>query len=184
MDAATLQCVQDLVDSCVQQETAASKVAAGGEKAVAAILHELPRPQAMSINLSITAQGLRDAVAQTRRKAPGPDGWAPTALLSCRAMATWTCAAQGSTGMAPWPHVPAVEGYNGKSRPITVLPLIWKPGAKLLNKALGKMEPLLAPGLRLRRVTVHLEGRGSSTRAARACKPLPRRESAGPRRVL
>ena len=43
--------------------------------------HGDARPCAVETDLSGTAQGLRAAVAQMRRKAPGPDGWAACTML-------------------------------------------------------------------------------------------------------
>ena len=76
-----------------------------------------------------------------KNKAPGPDGWTVTALLHLPAewwrlaAALWSRGLQLGRAPAMW-----VRGRScllwkasGASRPITVLPVIWRAGAKVLN---------------------------------------------------
>ena len=116
-----------------------------GVPGIAPFLAHIPQPGPCQIDFTFTADALRRAAARIKGKSPGPDAWTSEALtrlppawwqfaadLWNRAMAlrrtpdAWT---RGKTCLL-WKD-------DRKTRPITVLPVIWRAGAQLLNRWLA-----------------------------------------------
>ena len=79
-----------------------------------------------------------------RNKSPGPDSWTATAMLALpqgwwqHAATLWARCLSLGTFPKLWLRGRSCLLWkaNGKTRPITVLPLIWRAGAKVLNAQL------------------------------------------------
>ncbi|CAE7354146.1 unnamed protein product, partial [Symbiodinium sp. CCMP2592] len=117
----------------------------GSRAALDPILAATPRPESTDAVFDITAAALKAATGTMHAKAPGPDSWPASALVlmpdswwECAA-ALWRCVLQ--TGRIPraWTRgrTSLLWKASGKSRPITVLPILWRAGAKLINEQLA-----------------------------------------------
>ena len=110
-----------------------------------AILSQVPRPPVMrNFRFKLTGASLRAAAATMRNKSSGPDGWTATAMLALpqgwwqHAATLWARCLSLGTFPKLWLRGRSCLLWkaNGKTRPITVLPLIWRAGAKVLNAQL------------------------------------------------
>ena len=108
------------------------------------ILSQVPRPPPTNVTFVITASSLRDSVRSMRNTSCGPDGWETSALLRLPER-WWRLAAVLWERVLNLSRVPVawVRGRTallwkpkGGTRPISVLPVIWRAGARLLNKHL------------------------------------------------
>ena len=112
---------------------------------VEAILSHVPRPAGLvGFRFDMSGVNLRAVAASMRNKSPGPDSWTATALVMLpqswwRLAATlWTrCLELGRVPLL-WTRGRSVLLWkpNGSSRPITILPLLWRAGTKVLNAQL------------------------------------------------
>ena len=117
----------------------------GDADAVESILHEVPGLQPLAINFAFEASSLRAAAASMRTRAPGPDCWSADLLLHMP-QRWWQCAAKLWSVVMDTQRIPRIwlagktcliPKPNGKSRPITILPIMWRAGAKLVNAQLA-----------------------------------------------
>ncbi|CAE7306648.1 unnamed protein product, partial [Symbiodinium sp. CCMP2456] len=113
---------------------------------VSRILSEVPRPPATDVSFEITAIMLRTSLRGMQHKSCGPDGWDAQALLKlptrwwdCAAL-LWNCVIAQSKVPEMWLRGRAALLWkpSGGTRPISVLPFIWRCGAKLLNQQLSQ----------------------------------------------
>ena len=112
---------------------------------VDSILAHVPQPAELrDFRFEFTGANLKAAVAKMRNKSPGPDGWAAKSLLGLPRL-WWDWAALLWTRCLDLSRVPQAwtKGRtallwkdSGKSRPITVLPIIWRAGGKLMVRQL------------------------------------------------
>ena len=88
---------------------------------------------------------LRASLRSMQRKSSGPDGWGASALLQlpsrwwqCAAH-LWCCVVEQSRVPEAWVRSRAALLWkpSGDTRPISILPFIWRSGAKLLNQQLS-----------------------------------------------
>ena len=109
-----------------------------------AILQEVPRPQRLEVPVDIQPHELRAALRSMRKKAEGPELWGAEALLALaqqwwrEAARLWRSVLREGSPLAAWLRGKTVFLYkaSGKTRPITILPFIWRCGAKLVNRQL------------------------------------------------
>jgi len=113
---------------------------------VSRILSEVPRPPATDVSFEITAIMLRTSLRGMQHKSCGPDGWDAQALLKlptrwwdCAAL-LWNCVIAQSKVPEMWlrGRTALLWKPSGGTRPISVLPFIWRCGAKLLNQQLSQ----------------------------------------------
>ena len=117
----------------------------GTEEEINEILAHVPQPTAFdNFRFEFTGASLRTAVARMRNRSPGPDGWDARSLLWLPrlwwelAASLWSrCLDLGSFPRA-WAkgRTALLWKDNGKSRPITVLPIIWRAGGKIMVRQL------------------------------------------------
>ncbi|CAE7475726.1 L96 [Symbiodinium sp. CCMP2592] len=113
--------------------------------AVDHILDQVPRPAAMQdFCFDISGAKLKAAAASMRHKSSGPDGWTAAALTQLPqswwqfAAALWArCLELGRVPLL-WTRGRSSLLWkdNGRSRPITVLPVLWRAGTKVMNAQL------------------------------------------------
>ena len=120
----------------VPKPRAPATVAAAGRD-FDAILQEVPRPQRLEVPVDIQPHELRAALRSMRKKAEGPELWGAEALLAL-AQQWWRSVLREGSPLAAWLRGKTVLLYkaSGKTRPITILPFIWRCGAKLVNRQL------------------------------------------------
>ena len=116
-----------------------------GVQGIAPFLANVPRPARCQFDFTFTADNLRRAAAHVTGKSPGPDAWTAEALVRLPVM-WWHYAADLWNRAMALHCVPAAwtRGKtcllwkdNDKTRPITVLPVLWRAGAQLLNRWLS-----------------------------------------------
>ncbi|OLQ11437.1 Retrovirus-related Pol polyprotein from type-2 retrotransposable element R2DM [Symbiodinium microadriaticum] len=108
------------------------------------VLAELPRPVDMQVELQITAEGLRKATKRMIKKAGGPDGWEASDLVLLP-LGFWESAARLwnralDLGVLPesWSSalVVLLPKPDGRTRPVGLLAIMWRAGARCLVKQL------------------------------------------------
>ncbi|CAE7040599.1 unnamed protein product [Symbiodinium sp. CCMP2592] len=111
---------------------------------VARILESVPRPPPSQVDFQICAGSLRTSLSSMQHKSCGPDAWTASALLQlpsrwwrCAAQ-LWGCVLQHSLVPERWlcGRTALLWKPAGGTRPISILPFIWRCGAKLLNQQL------------------------------------------------
>ena len=108
---------------------------------VDAILEHVPRPVAAPCDFRLTPETLKQAVRAMKHKAAGPDHWSGPALLALpwkwwvMASRVWDLVLDSGVVPDAWARGRTVLLFkpNGKTRPLTILPLIWRAGARCLN---------------------------------------------------
>lgn len=109
------------------------------------ILGCVPRPASTDVEFEITPGMLRASLRSMQRKSSGPDGWDASALLQLPprwwqgAAHLWSCVVEQSRVPEAWVRgrTALLWKPNGDTRPISILPFIWRCGAKLLNQQLS-----------------------------------------------
>ena len=111
---------------------------------ITSLLRAVPRPSRVQVEFVFDANALRRSMATMVAKAPGPDNWAASDLLRMPDK-WWHHAAQLWDKVVELRRTP-LAGTAGKTcliwkdstktRPITILPAIWRAGARLLNEQL------------------------------------------------
>ena len=113
-------------------------------EALQQVLSELPRPDPLQVDLHITAEGLRKAMHKMLRKAGGADGWEATDLVRLPEP-FWAAAARLWNRVLETGHLPAswtralvvlIPKPDGRTRPIGLMSLLWRAGARILVKQL------------------------------------------------
>ena len=113
--------------------------------AVVEVLREVPRPPEVQVSFQISAPQLQAALRAMRHKSHGPDHWTAEALLLLpatwwdRLAALWQRVLElgGPPRAWFWGRSSLIWKPNGATRPITVLPFVWRMGAKLVNQQLA-----------------------------------------------
>ena len=110
----------------------------------AQLLQDLPGHQTCHLNLEPTPAELRKATQQMRKRAPGPDGWTGDLLLRLPE-SFWTSLADLWAQVIRTAKVPSLwqrsiivllqKGHSA-SRPIALLPLVWRAGARVIARRL------------------------------------------------
>ena len=109
------------------------------------ILSCVPRPASTDVAFEITPGMLRASLRSMQRKSSGPDGWDASALLQLPprwwqgAAHLWCCVVEQSRVPEAWVRgrTALLWKPSGDTRPISILPFIWRCGAKLLNQQLS-----------------------------------------------
>jgi len=112
---------------------------------VAGILSQIPRPPPTDVTFRITPGSLRASLRSMRHKSCGPDGWSAAALLQLPAKwwhcatVLWGCVLDQSQVPEAWVRGRTALLWKpaGGTRPISILPFIWRSGAKILNRQLS-----------------------------------------------
>eukprot|EP00439_Symbiodinium_sp_Y106_P070319 s1069_g12.t1 len=117
----------------------------GTAEEIDSILAHVPQPAELTtFRFEFTGANLKAAAATMRNKSPGPNGWAATTLMWLPrlwwelAASLWArCLALGRFPRA-WARgrTSLLWKDNGKSRPITVLPIMWRAGGKIMARQL------------------------------------------------
>ena len=113
-------------------------------EALQQVLSELPRPDPLQVDLHITAEGLRKAMHKMLRKAGGADGWEATDLVRlpdpfwAAAARLWNRALETGRLPSSWTRalVVLIPKPDGRTRPIGLMSLLWRAGARILVKQL------------------------------------------------
>ena len=131
-----------------QAEMWIDKWTAKGEpdlQAVAAVLRDIPRPQPVSLDFTLTGDDLRRATQAMQRKTGGPDDWQPTDLIHLpRSWFSWMARlwmAILRSGKVPigWKQarVALLWKSRQRTRPISLLNAIWRAGTRVLQARLA-----------------------------------------------
>ena len=131
-----------------QAEMWIDKWTAKGEpnlQAVAAVLSDIPRPQPVSLDFTLTGDDLRRATQAMQRKTGGPDDWQPTDLIHLpRSWFSWMARlwmAILRSGKVPigWKQarVALLWKSRQRTRPISLLNAIWRAGTRVLQARLA-----------------------------------------------
>ena len=116
-----------------------------GVSGIAPFLAQIPQPAPCQIDFTFTAEALWRAASRIKGKSPGPDAWNFEALTRLP-LVWWQYAAELWNQVMALQRTPAAwtRGKtcllwkdDRKTRPITVLPVIWRAGAQLLNRWLA-----------------------------------------------
>lgn len=108
------------------------------------VLNELPRPADMKVELQITAEGLQKATKRMIKKAGGPDGWEASDLVLLP-LGFWESAARLWNRALEWGVLPdswssalvvLLPKPDGRTRPVGLLAIMWRAGARCLVKQL------------------------------------------------
>ena len=104
-------------------------------------LAQVPRPPRCVVDFTFDAVSLRKAAAKMKGKSPGPDSWTAEALTRLP-LFWWSYAAklwdkvvqcqQALPGLVA--VIAPLWKDNDKTRPITILPVMWRAGARLINQ--------------------------------------------------
>ena len=113
----------------------------GGVASLAPVLAEVPRPPRCTVEF---ADELRSATAKMKGSSAGPDAWTAEALLSLprgwwvHAASLWNTVVRCGVAPASWTRGRTCLIWKdaSRTRPITVLPVIWRAGARLMNQRL------------------------------------------------
>ena len=107
------------------------------------VLAELPRPDDADVDLQITPDGLRKATRRMLKKACGADGWEADFLrlpdlFWSAASRLWNRALLLGQLPTSWTSalVVLIPKPDGRTRPIGLLPILWRAGARCLVKQL------------------------------------------------
>eukprot|EP00439_Symbiodinium_sp_Y106_P001521 s14176_g1.t1 len=131
-----------------QAEMWIDKWTAKGEpdlQAVAAVLRDIPRPQPVSLDFTLTGDDLRRATEAMQRKTGRPDDWQPTDLIHLpRSWFSWYRAETYAilrSGKVPigWKQarVALLWKSRQRTRPISLLNAIWRAGTRVLQARLA-----------------------------------------------
>ena len=116
----------------------------GGVASLAPVLAEVPRPPRCTVEFDFGPDELRSATAKMKGSSAGPDAWTAEALLSLprtwwvHAASLWNTVVRRGVAPASWTRGRTCLIWKdaSRTRPITVLPVIWRAGARLMNQRL------------------------------------------------
>ena len=116
-----------------------------GPSGIAPFLAAAPRPARCGCDLRFSGADLRRAAAQMKGKSAGPDSWTAEALIRLplawwqHAATLWEAVLHHHRAPTAWccGRTCLLWKDNDKSRPITVLPIMWRAGARIINQRLS-----------------------------------------------
>ena len=110
----------------------------------AKLLQDIPSHPTCHLDLEPSLTELRKATKQMRKRAPGPDGWTGDLLLRLpdsfwtSLSALWAQVIRTATIPSLWQRsiIVLLEKGHSASRPIALLPLVWRAGARVIARRL------------------------------------------------
>ncbi|CAE7489116.1 unnamed protein product, partial [Symbiodinium necroappetens] len=110
----------------------------------AKLLQDIPSHPTCHLDLEPNPTELRKATKQMRKRAPGPDGWTGDLLLRLpdsfwtSLSALWAQVIRTATIPSLWQRsiIVLLEKGHSASRPIALLPLVWRAGARVIARRL------------------------------------------------
>ena len=116
-----------------------------GPSGIGPFLAAAPRPARCGCDLRFSGADLRRAAAQMKGKSAGPVSWTAEALIRLplawwqHAATLWEAVLHHHRAPTAWccGRTCLLWKDNDKSRPITVLPIMWRAGARIINQRLS-----------------------------------------------